>query len=165
MKFFTNWSNRPEKKSTCPGNRFEPTYKLAIDDNGVRDLAVSGQTDTYAFIQSHAISCDINYIIERFARGDETALSKVQGIYGDFTQVPTSLAELAQRAIDAENIFNSLPIEKREKFNFSPTEFFTKFGTDEFNEIMGFDADVSAGTGVAVSDADVPDGNDDMEVK
>ena len=75
---------------------------------------------------------------------------------------------MAQRAIDAENIFNALPIEKREKFNFSPTEFFTKFGTDEFNEIMGFEADVLAGAGVAVSDVsgdEVSDVDDDKEVK
>uniref|UniRef100_A0AAU8AVN7 Internal scaffolding protein n=1 Tax=Dulem virus 166 TaxID=3145643 RepID=A0AAU8AVN7_9VIRU len=146
--FNTNWANRPPKTATHSGNRFEPTYKMAVDEDGVKDLAVTGQTDIYAYIQSYAQSCDINYILDRFARGDESALSKIQGIYGDFTEVPKSLAELSQRVLDAENIFNQLPLETREQFNFSPTEFFTQFGSDKFNEIMGFTPEPDAGTGV-----------------
>lgn len=148
MKFKDNWSNRPVAGKTHAGNRFEPTYKMSIDDDGVRDLAVVGQTDTYAYIQSFAQSTDINYILDRFARGDESALSKIQGVYGDFTNVPKTLAELSQRALDAENIFNALPLDTRAQFNFSPSEFFAKIGTPEFNEIMGIKSDVNEGLGV-----------------
>lgn len=121
---------------TNSGSRKMPTYKMKVDENGVRTLRKVGEKDIYAEIQSYKDSTDINYILARFARGDVSALSKIQGIYGDFTDVPTSLAELSQRIIDAENIFYQLPLEKRAEFNHSANEFFAQFGSEKFNAIF-----------------------------
>lgn len=135
MSFPTVYSDR-ERSITCSGNRMQPQYKMKVSEDGVQDLAVSGQIDTYAMIQSYKDSTDINVILQRFANGDQSALSKIQGVYGDFTNMPTTMAELAQRVLDAEDLFNSLPLTTREEFNFSPSEFFASIGTDKFNAIF-----------------------------
>lgn len=99
-----------------PGESVKTIYSPVFDDEGNFDLQPSGQEDLYAFIQSHAESVDIHVILERFARGDVTALSKVQGTYGDFTTVPKTYAELLNSVIQGEQQFMSLPVETRAKF-------------------------------------------------
>lgn len=121
---------------TCSGNRYEPSYKLKADKNGVRDLVATGKTDCYGLIQSFADSVDLKLVLERYAKGDITALYRKESCYGDFTNMPTTFAELAQRAIDAENLFNSLPLEVRKEFNHSPSEFFASIGTDRFDKFV-----------------------------
>lgn len=135
LTFPTQFTKKPRFR-TNSGQRKMPTYKMKVDENGVRTLRKVGEKDIYAEIQSYKDSTDINYILARYARGDVSALSKIQGTYGDFTQIPTTLAELSQRVIDAENIFYQLPIEKRAEFNHSPSEFFAQFGSEKFNAIF-----------------------------
>lgn len=133
--FPTKYTERKRTRSKV-GSRLQPTYKMHVDDFGKRELKEVGKVDIYSQIQSYKDSCDINLLLQRFARGDESALSKIQGVYGDFTQMPKTYAELAQRVIDAENIFNQLPIETRREFNFSPSEFFSSIGTEKWNSLF-----------------------------
>lgn len=119
------------------GDRYEPTYKLKTDKNGVRDLVKTGQVDCYAMIQSHKDSVDLKLTLQRFANGDTTALNKVNGCYGDFTNMPTTFAELSQRVLDAEDMFNQLPLEVRREFDHSPSEFFAAIGTEKFEKALG----------------------------
>lgn len=136
FKFPTQFDKR-ERQFSEKGSRKMPVYKMKIDkDTGSRSLRKVGEDDIYSKIQSHKDSVDINYILSRYARGDVSALSKIQGTYGDFTEMPTTLAELSQRVIDAENIFYQLPLEKRAQFNHSPSEFFSQFGSEKFNAIF-----------------------------
>lgn len=119
------------------GSRMMPTYMMEVDHEGKRELKKQkGGINLYAKIQSYKDSCDINYLLARFARGDESALSKVQGIYGDFTQMPKTFAELSQRVIDAENLFNNLPLATRKEFNFSASEFYASIGTEKFDSLF-----------------------------
>ncbi len=136
MNFPNVYTKETKEIFTNSGTEFEPEYKLKVDKEGRRNLEIVGETNVYARIQSFKDSCDVNYILQRFASGDQSALSKVQGIYGDFTTVPTSLSELSQRVIDAENLFNSLDLSVREQFNFSPSEFFASIGSEKFNAIF-----------------------------
>lgn len=122
--------------SSSVGSSKQPSYKMTVEDDGQRVLKRVGETDLYAEIQSHKDSCDVNYILQRFAQGDQTALSKIQGVYGDFTNMPTTLAELQQRVVDAENLFYNLPVDVRAEFNHSPSEFYAQIGSDKFNAIF-----------------------------
>lgn len=142
MIFPNVYTKETKEIFTNCGTEFESEYKLKVDKEGRRNLEIVGETNVYAKIQSFKDSCDVNYILQRFASGDQSALSKVQGIYGDFTTVPTSLAELSQRVVDAENLFNNLPLNVREQFNYSPSEFFASIGSEKFNAI--FDSPVKA---------------------
>lgn len=118
------------------GSPKKPLYRLFVDDDGKRELRQSGEYDLYAEIQSYKDSCSIDYILSRFVNGDESALSRVQGVYGDFTEMPKTLAELSQRVIDAENLFNNLPLDIREQYNFSPSEFFAQLDSEKTRAIF-----------------------------
>lgn len=134
--FDTQFSRRNKRITSCVGSHMKPTYKMSVDDNGKRELKKSGEFNLYAEIQSHKDSCSIDYILTRFVNGDASALSRVQGIYGDFSEMPTTLAELSQRVIDAENLFNNLPLDIREQYNFSPSEFFAQLDSDKTKAIF-----------------------------
>lgn len=99
-----------------------------------------GEEDTYPLIQSYKDSCSINYLLAKYANGDVNALSKVQGVYGDFTQLPKSFAEVLQRVIDGENFFNSLPLDIRQQFGNDFRRWFAEAGTDSWLSSMGITA-------------------------
>ncbi len=119
-----------------PGSGMKDTYKMHVDENGKRELKKSGEYNLYAEIQSYKDSVSIDYILTRFVNGDETALSRVQGIYGDFTQMPKTMAELQQRVIDAEHLFDSLPLDIRAQYNHSASEFFAQLDSDKTKAIF-----------------------------
>ncbi len=119
-----------------PGSGMKDTYKMHVDENGKRELKKSGEYNLYADIQSYKDSVSIDYILSRFINGDETALSRVQGIYGDFTQMPKTMAELQQRVIDAEHLFDSLPLDIRAQYNHSASEFFAQLDSDKTKAIF-----------------------------
>lgn len=120
-----------------PGDRFHPTYELTVDEKGRQELKETGRIDTYEQIQSWKDSCDIRVILERFANGDTSALNRKVPLFGDFTSAPASLAEFQQHMLEAEKMFNSLPVETRAKFNHSVSEFIASFGSPAWLELMG----------------------------
>lgn len=136
MQFPNVYTKDTKSMFSVAGSPMQPVYKMKVDADGVRELRKVGEEDLYAMIQSHKDSCDVNYILQRFMSGDQTALSKIQGVYGDFTDMPTTLAELSQRVVDAENLFYSLDLSVREQFNHSPSEFFASIGSEKFNSIF-----------------------------
>ena len=83
------------------------------------------------------MSCDINYLISRFAAGDATALSKVQGTYGDFTQFPRSYAELLNQVNRGSELFDSLPADVRARFDNSLGVFLQSAGSQEWMDKLG----------------------------
>lgn len=129
--FPTQFSN-PPCEPTCPGDRYYPTYIAKYDENGTLYLEETGKEDIYAEIQSHADSCDIKTILARYELGDESALSKIQGAYGDFVGMPRTYAEMLNRVNEAEDFFMSLPVDTREKFNHNFAEFMTSMDKPDF---------------------------------
>lgn len=107
-------------------------YQLSLAPDGKEVLVAVGEHDIYPEIQSHAKSVDINEIVLRYQRGDIDVLAQRAGMYGDFTNMPTSYAELYQNVLDAQAYFDSLPLEVRQKFDHSFSKFFISIGTPEF---------------------------------
>lgn len=107
-------------------------YQLSLAPDGKEVLVAVGEHDIYPEIQSHAKSVDINEIVLRHQRGDIDVLAQRAGMYGDFTNMPTSYAELYQNVLDAQTYFDSLPLDIRQKFDHSFSKFFTSIGTSEF---------------------------------
>lgn len=120
---------------SCVGTMFENDYKMKVFDDGSRDLVIVGQTDIYSKIQSFKDSVDLKLVLERYARGDESALNRRHAFFGDFTHMPTSLAELSQRILDASDLFNNLDVEVRREFDFDAGKFFASIGTEKFDAI------------------------------
>ena len=134
MKFRTKYDSI-DLPSTCVGTMVENDYKMKVFDDGSRDLVVVGTIDSYSKIQSFKDSVDLKLVLERYASGDESALNRRHAFFGDFTHMPTSLAELSQPILDANDLFNNLDVEARREFDFDAGKFFASIGTEKFNAI------------------------------
>lgn len=117
--------------ATPSGEKIVPTYSLVIDkDTGKEELKETGKTNLYDYIQSSLEETLIYNIIERYNSGDVDALNKIQGFYGDVTTMPKNLAEAQQIMINAQKVFNDLPVDVRAKYNHSVSEFLSAVEKD-----------------------------------
>lgn len=117
-----------------PGNPEHVLYSPKVLANGEIELKPSGVENTDEIIQSFAESTDIRLILSRVAAGDLQVLKQRTGSFGDFTQMPKTFAEVLQLQIDSKNLFDSLPIDVRDKFNGDPSQFFAQSGSPEWFE-------------------------------
>lgn len=126
-----------------PGNPIKTLYGPIFDDNGVMDLTVTGKANLYDEIQSHADSVDIHVLLKRYAEsGDPGLFSRVQGAYGDFTQMPTTFAGALNTLIAAEQYFNGLPLDVRAQFGHSFQQFIAAMDKSDFSARMGITPEV-----------------------
>lgn len=116
------------------GNPLKMVYKTIVQDDGVIDLVESGKESLYDSIQSWKDSVDINVLLARYSNGEVDVLSKVQGAYGDFTQFPNTYAEVLNRVIQGKELFSSLPLEIREKYNHDFYQFIAAMDRPDFWE-------------------------------
>lgn len=121
------------------GERDHKLYGAVYDESGRVMLEEKGTESLYDYIQSFADSVDIHVILKRFANGESDVLSKVQGFYGDYTQLPTDYAQLLNTVNAGEDMFKSLPVEVRAKFGHSFNEFMTALCDGSLVERMGYE--------------------------
>ncbi len=134
------------------GSRFHQLYSPKLMDDGSIDLVDAGTEDIYDMIQSHKDSTDIHVLLKRFQAGDVDVLSRVQGAYGDFSEMPKTYADALNAMIAGEQLFNSLPLETREKFGYSLEQFILSMDDwDSFAEKVGFAPAPSAPTNEEVT--------------
>lgn len=134
--FKTQYDARDRIESN-PGNPVKQLYSGAYNERGQVELKEDGTEDLYAFIQSFAESTDIHSILQRYQNGEVDVLEKVQGFYGDITEMPKTYAEALQRIADSENVFMSLPVEIRAKFGHSFSQFLAASQEDDFLDRLG----------------------------
>lgn len=134
--FDTQYSPR-ERIHPCSGSRVKQLYAGRYDADGRVVLEEKGTEDLYGYIQSFADSVDINVILARFSNGDTEALSRSQGFYADVTDFPSTMAEALNKINEFEEMFKSLPLEVRQKFDCSFEQFLSQSGTDDWLEKMG----------------------------
>ena len=135
-----NFPTQFNRTSKPPANSGSPIHALlspVIDDKGVMLLKETGTESLYDYIQSHRDSVDIHKILQRFEEGDTSALSKVQGQFGDFSDYPRSYAELLNKVLEGEQTFNQLPLDVREQFGFSYERWLASAGSDSWLSAMG----------------------------
>lgn len=129
-----------EQKShikTNPGSGIKREYQLRIKDKA-ETLEVIGTSNLYESIQSHADSVDIHKILERCAMIDDySILNKMPAQFMDVTEMPHSLAEAHAMIVDAQNMFDRMPIEIKEKYDNNFVEFISSLGTKKFDAIAG----------------------------
>lgn len=117
-----------------PGKRMKIEYQPVYDKKGVWHLEETGETSLYDSIQSFADSVDINLIMSRYKNGEIDVLNRVQGFYGDVSNVPTNYADILNETLKAERLFMSLAPEVRERYNNSISQFMSEIGTKEGQE-------------------------------
>ncbi len=139
-KFLTQYDARDRIK-THPGNPIKKLYSGSYNERGQVELKEDGTEDLYSFIQSFAESTDIHSILKRYQNGEVDVLEKVQGFYGDITEMPKTYAEALQRIADSEKVFMSLPVDVRAKFGHSFSEFLAASQDVDFLDRLGVKPD------------------------
>lgn len=127
-----------ERRHCQSGDRVHVEYQPVYDQRGIWHLEESGKTNKYLEIQSHAESCDINILMARYRNGETDVLSRIQGVYGDVSEVPRNYADILNQQLKAEQLFKSLSPEIREKYGNSVEQFMASFSTKEGWEAIGF---------------------------
>lgn len=156
MKFPTQYS-RSGRFISNPGSRIVDIFSSSYDDDGHIHLEKTGEKNIYDEIQSHADSCEIYSILRRFQSGDVNVLSRVQGVYGDFTEYPKTYAEMLNSLNTAEQQFMSLPLDVRAKFDHSFQHWLASMDKPDFFERMGIKNPVDdAGATAPNQPADMP---------
>lgn len=140
IMFKTQYDARDRIK-THPGNPIKQLYSGFYNERGQIELKEDGTEDIYAFIQSFAESTDIHAILRRYQNGEVDVLEKVQGFYGDITEMPKTYAEALQRIADSEKVFMSLPVDVRAKFGHSFSEFLAASQDADFLDRLGVKPD------------------------
>lgn len=119
-----------------PGVEVGITYEYRTKD-GIKNLVPSGKVNYQEIIDSYAESCDIDLIIQKFINGDTSVINPYSGVYGDFTNVPKTYAEMFDRVQICKNVFDSLPANVKEEFDNSYESFWSNFGNERFEKVFG----------------------------
>lgn len=130
MAIFKTQYDQHDRTPAYAGDPAKVLYSVKFDEKGVMDLVETGRENLYESIQSHKESCDIHVILERFARGDVGALERVQGVYGDFSNVPQSYADMLNLVHSAEDAFARLPVDERAKYGHSFERWLVEFSPE-----------------------------------
>lgn len=115
---------------TCSGSPIRDVYGPKVKPDGSIDIVKVGEENSDAFINSFKESTDISFILAKLAQGDDSALHARYGQYGDFTQVPSTFAEVLQMQIDAGKAFDRLPLDVKREFNNDVNQFMASAGSE-----------------------------------
>ena len=123
---------------TPAGNEFEILYSPKVHKDGTIELVESGRKDLRQEINSWREQTDMSYILRSMAAG--TYIPQEKGYYGDFTNMPSTMAEAYQVMLNAEKSFMELPLDVRNKFdnNYKNWLFMANEETEKFMDMMGF---------------------------
>lgn len=127
------------KQFSNPGDPIHIIYGPKVNDDGTVDLIEVGKENTDDIIESHRESTDMNIILAKIAAGDDSVLNQRKGMFGDFTEMPKTYAEALQMQIDAERMYDSLPVDVKSKFDNDKNKFFALAGTEEWLDKCGFE--------------------------
>lgn len=128
----------PNSFITSSGSRKKKVYGPRYDGKKLT-LIETGEIDIQDEINSHAMECDMSFILSRLANGDTSVLNNKQPIFADFRQMPSNFREILDVALNAERIFNQLDPDTRRQFDNDYRQFVYNFGTADWNKIMGGD--------------------------
>lgn len=134
MEFRTQYDRK--EVFTEPGSPIRTIRAAEYDKNKNIVVVDKGEENLYAYINSFADSVDIHVLLARFMNGDKEALLQRAGAYIDISALPTNINEFIELARNAENLFNSLPIDVKESFNNNMMEFVSTIGDKEWIEKM-----------------------------
>lgn len=123
-----------EKFVSDPGSRYRPVYTSEIKDDGTIELIQTGVEDLQEMYNAQRVTCDINVLVQQYMSGDESALSRGNPVFLDLLGAPKSLMEAYQLQNRAQQAFENLPVEYREKFGFDFNKFIATAGTPEWFE-------------------------------
>lgn len=114
------------------GSGLHDVFNAKVLPDGRIDLVKTGVEDIHAKIQAEKACTDMSYIIAKIESGDMSVIDDRNAMYGDFTTMPSNLAEMMQLQIDANRMFDSLPVEVKKEFDNDRNKFFASSGSEEW---------------------------------
>ena len=96
-----------ERVASESGSGLRQLYIPCFED-GCFSIEESGVFDLQEQINANASSCDINVLVARYNAGDVTALSRRQGLFGDFTSAPDSYRQALEIVNGFESAFSEM---------------------------------------------------------
>ena len=134
-RFKTPYGER-ERYYTEPGNPIQPIYGYEINKYGLKELVQIGETNIYEIIQESLEETKIENILNRVAMGDNTVM-RPDGMYADVSEIPKNLIEARQQMQKLENLWNTLDIEIKKKYEMNLDKFISQAGTEDWLLDMG----------------------------
>lgn len=107
-----------------------------IFDDGELKWVLKEKVPMDAQIQAEKDLVELHAILKRYEDGDNSALNRVQGMYLDTVDLPSNYAEMYAAVNRANDVFDSMPIEIKEKYNNNAATFWKNYGTDAFDNLM-----------------------------
>lgn len=127
----------PKKFITNCGDKYHIEYDGSIAEDGTVVLKEVGKTDIKASINSYKETTDIDYIRKKIEVGDLSGINQSKPQYGDFTNMPSNMAEALQMQIDAKRAFYKLDLETRNKFDNDVNKFLVMAGSKDWYSNLG----------------------------
>lgn len=160
MSFFSR-TNRPKTIPVVLGDGTAPVYDEVLVDGRVMLQQVESE-NLFDFVQASKAETSVYNIIDKFNRGDESALHKTVGQFMDVLGMPTTLAEAQQSLINVTKKFDSLPMDIRQKFENNVNIFVdtvSNSSPEKLKKIFGIasdpkEPDVKSGDKTVVKDGD-----------
>lgn len=122
-------------KPTNPGNRTKIVYGSRLKPDGTIELYEREKIDVLLEINSHASECDMSIILSRIMRGD-TSMLRQNPMYGDFSTMPRTYADMFNMVTEAEYTFDHLPVEVKNRFGNDKLKWFATLGTPDWYNNM-----------------------------
>lgn len=133
-KFRTIYDVKQYKRCTAPvGSPIHVESGWIIDDGEYKFVA-KRTYNLYEKIQAARDSCDLKAILARYEAGDNTALDRVQGTYFDLVNLPHNYTELYNAVQKCNDVYESMPIEIKNKYRNNAAYFWSKVGSKEFDQ-------------------------------
>lgn len=155
--------SNPNDFVTCPGDEIQILYSPVIAPDGSMDLVPSGKENVQDYINSFRDSCDMDWILSRLQLGDTSVLGMKFPLYGDFSAMPKTYAEVLQLVIDGQKDFEALPVDVRKEFDNDFSKWFATAGSGEWMSKMSSVLPDQADQAVAAAPVSVSEKEGDFE--
>lgn len=136
MKFRNQFTADSHVFISNPGSKIVADYGLVTAEDGSTTVGVVGEKNLDAIIQSNKDTGNVALLVAKYNAGDEEALNRVRGVYGDFRNMPSTYAEMVARLNECRSVFEALPVDIKEQFDNNPDVFWSEYGTERFNNII-----------------------------
>ena len=101
-----NQFNPPVGEPNPTGDGKVPVYDFVEDkETGEVVYKEVGKSNLYELIQASKESTDINYIVDRMAKGDNSLLNVRKGIFADVSEMPKDVFELGEMSKTIKSVY------------------------------------------------------------
>lgn len=128
----------PAEFKSPEGDLYHIVYTSYFMPDGTIGLKESDRVDIKKEINSYRDQTDMSFILSRLMAGDDSVLNPRPPMFGDFTQLPSSYAEMLNLVLAGEQYFDSLPLDTKKQFDNDRGKWFASIGSEDWLKAMGF---------------------------